>query len=159
MSMLELHNVHAGYDASAVLFGVDLQLQSGQILSLLGRNGMGKSTLIRCMLGLIQPTQGDIRIEGTSIAGWRPDKVARAGIAMVRERRQRVASITVHVHLTAFGTQRNPASTTPFDVDRVYDLFPRVAVRRQDMGDQFSGGEQQMPDIGRALVTNPNLSI
>ena len=159
MSMLELHNVHAGYDASAVLFGVDLQLQSGQILSLLGRNGMGKSTLIRCMLGLIQPTQGDIRIEGTSIAGWRPDKVARAGIAIVPEGRQCFPNLTVHEHLSAFQAQRNPASTTPWDADRVYAMFPRLAERRQNMGNQLSGGEQQMLAIGRALVTNPKLLI
>ncbi|HLS43105.1 MAG TPA: ABC transporter ATP-binding protein [Paenalcaligenes sp.] len=157
--MLELHNVHAGYDASAVLFGVDLQLQSGQILSLLGRNGMGKSTLIRCMLGLIQPTQGDIRIEGTSIAGWRPDKVARAGIAIVPEGRQCFPNLTVHEHLSAFQAQRNPASTTPWDADRVYAMFPRLAERRQNMGNQLSGGEQQMLAIGRALVTNPKLLI
>lgn len=159
MSMLELHNVHAGYDASAVLFGVDLQLQSGQILSLLGRNGMGKSTLIRCMLGLIQPTQGDIRIEGTSIAGWRPDKVARAGIAIVPEGRQCFPNLTVHEHLSAFQAQRNPASTTPWDADRVYAMFPRLAERRQNMGNQLSGGEQQMLAIGRALIGNPRVLL
>src|SRR5690606_23231907 len=152
-------NVHAGYDASAVLFGVDLTLQAGQVLSLLGRNGMGKSTLIRCMLGLIQPTQGDIRIEGVSIAGWRPDKVARAGIAIVPEGRQCFPNLTVHEHLIAFQVKRNPASTVLWDANRVYTMFPRLAERRQNMGNQLSGGEQQMLAIGRALVTNPKLLI
>ena len=158
-SMLDIKNLHAGYGASAVLFGATLQLQVGQVLSLLGRNGMGKSTLIRCILGLLHPTQGEIRFDDKAIAGWRPDKIARAGVAIVPEGRQCFPNLTVHEHLSAFLAHRNADSSGQWDADRVYAMFPRLAERKKNMGNQLSGGEQQMLAIGRALVTNPKLLI
>lgn len=158
-SMLDIKNLHAGYGASAVLFGATLQLQAGQVLSLLGRNGMGKSTLIRCILGLLHPTQGEIRFDDKAIAGWRPDKIARAGVAIVPEGRQCFPNLTVHEHLSAFLAHRNADSSGQWDADRVYAMFPRLAERKKNMGNQLSGGEQQMLAIGRALMTRPRLLL
>lgn len=158
-SMLNINELYAGYDASTVLFGANLQVQAGQVVSLLGRNGMGKSTLIRCVLGLLQPTKGAIEFDGEAIAGWRPDKIARAGVAIVPEGRHCFPNLSVHEHLSVFAAQRNPLATHQWDVSRVYAMFPRLAERSKNMGNQLSGGEQQMLAIGRALVTNPKLLI
>ncbi|MCQ9617224.1 ABC transporter ATP-binding protein [Paenalcaligenes niemegkensis] len=157
--MLNISRLYAGYDASSVLFDVDLELQTGQVLSLLGRNGMGKSTLIRCVLGLISPRQGSIYIDGVCTNGWQPDRIARAGVSIVPEGRQCFPNLTVHEHLSAFSANRNPASTQLWNAERVYHMFPRLAERKNNLGNQLSGGEQQMLAIGRALVTNPKLLI
>lgn len=157
--MLSIEGLYAGYDASTVLLDVNLQVQAGQVVSLLGRNGMGKSTLIRCVLGLLQPQSGSIHFNNESIAGWQPDKIARAGVAIVPEGRHCFPNLSVHEHLSAFSAQRNPLATHQWDISRVYAMFPRLAERSKNMGNQLSGGEQQMLAIGRALVTNPKLLI
>jgi branched-chain amino acid transport system ATP-binding protein len=141
-----------------VLFGVDLQLGPGEIVGLLGRNGMGKTTLVRTVMGLIAPSAGAIEFSGASIAAWPAHRVARLGLALVPEGRQVFGNLSVDEHLSAF--ERNPAAAeSPWTPQRLLDLFPRLAQRRAHLGGQLSGGEQQMLAIARALVTNPRLLI
>lgn len=157
--MLSMRAVESGYGASQVLFGVDLDINAGQVVTLLGRNGMGKSTLLRTMFGQLPLRAGRIRFAGQDIGGWAPDRIARAGLAIVPEGRQCFPNLTVREHLTAFVAARNPDIEAPWTVDRVFALFPRLKERAGNMGNQLSGGEQQMLAIGRALVTNPRLLI
>ncbi|OZI53287.1 ABC transporter ATP-binding protein [Bordetella genomosp. 4] len=157
--MLSMRAVESGYGASQVLFGVDLDISAGQVVTLLGRNGMGKSTLLRTMFGQLPLRAGSIRFAGQDIGGWAPDRIARAGLAIVPEGRQCFPNLTVREHLTAFVAARNPDIEAPWTVDRVFALFPRLKERAGNMGNQLSGGEQQMLAIGRALVTNPRLLI
>ncbi|ARP92829.1 ABC transporter ATP-binding protein [Bordetella genomosp. 9] len=156
--MLELQDVQSGYGPSQVLFGVDLSIRAGEVVTLLGRNGMGKTTLLRTLYGELRLKAGRIRFEGRDVTGWPTDRIARAGIAIVPEGRQCFPNLTVREHLTAFATRR-AAAADPWTPERVFDLFPRLAERARNMGDQLSGGEQQMLAIGRALVTNPRLLI
>ncbi|AOB33937.1 ABC transporter ATP-binding protein [Bordetella sp. H567] len=157
--MLELQGVQSGYGASQVLFGVDLSIGSGEVLTLLGRNGMGKTTLLRTLYGQLPLKAGRIRFDGREIGGWATDRIARAGIAIVPEGRQCFPNLTVREHLTAFATVRGRELPHPWTPERVCALFPRLAERASHMGNQLSGGEQQMLAIGRALVTNPRLLI
>ncbi len=157
--MLETTQLQSGYGASQVLFGVDLFIRSGQVVTVLGRNGMGKTTLLKTILGQLPVRGGDVKFDGQSIAGWNPDRIARAGIAIVPEGRQCFPNLTVAEHLTAFACNRNPKAHKTWTPERVYDFFPRLRERASNMGNQLSGGEQQMLAIGRALVTNPKLLI
>lgn len=157
--MLSMRGVESGYGASQVLFGVDLEIQAGQVVTLLGRNGMGKSTLLKTMFGQLPLRAGRIHFAGQDIGGWTPDRIARAGLAIVPEGRQCFPNLTVREHLTAFVAARNPRIAEPWTVERVFGLFPRLKERASNMGNQLSGGEQQMLAIGRALVTNPRLLI
>jgi branched-chain amino acid transport system ATP-binding protein len=127
-------------------------------MGLLGRNGMGNTTLIRSLLGIKSPQAGSVRFEGTEITGHSSDKIARMGLAVVPEGRQVFPNLSVDEHLTAFAARRNGAAQ-PWTPESVYALFPRLAERKKNMGNQLSGGEQQMLAIGRALVTNPKLLI
>jgi branched-chain amino acid transport system ATP-binding protein len=156
--LLRVQALHAGYGRTPVLFGVDLQLGPGEIVGLLGRNGMGKTTLVRTVMGLIAPSAGAIEFSGVSIAAWPAHRVARLGLALVPEGRQVFGNLTVDEHLSAF--ERNSAETkSPWTPQRLLELFPRLAQRRAHLGGQLSGGEQQMLAIARALVTNPRLLI
>ena len=156
--LLEVRGLHAGYGASEVLFGVDLSVGAGEIVGVLGRNGMGKTTLVRCIMGLLRPGAGEISFAGRSIGGLAPNRVARAGIGLVPEGRQVFPNLSVLEHLTAFA--RRPADGDGrWTVERALELFPRLQQRRGHMGNQLSGGEQQMLAIARALVTNPRLLI
>jgi branched-chain amino acid transport system ATP-binding protein len=157
--MLELEDVHSGYGPSQVLFGVDLSVDAGEVVTLLGRNGMGKTTLLRTLYGQLPMKAGRIRFQGKDISGWSTDRIARAGIAIVPEGRQCFPNLTVREHLTAFARRGPDGATEPWTPDRVCALFPRLAERAGNMGNQLSGGEQQMLAIGRALVTNPRLLI
>lgn len=157
--MLSMRAVESGYGASQVLFGVDLEISAGQVVTLLGRNGMGKSTLLRTMFGQLPLRAGQIQFAGQDIGGWTSDRIARAGLAIVPEGRQCFPNLTVREHLTAFAATRNPDMREPWTVERVFTLFPRLKERANNMGNQLSGGEQQMLAIGRALVTNPRLLI
>src|SRR5215208_4964023 len=156
-SLLEVIGVQAGYDALPVLFGVDLAIKPGEAATLLGRNGMGKTTTVRCIVGLLKPTSGMIRFEGRRIDGWTADRIGRAGIALVPEGRRIFPNLSVRENLIAFAAHRGAG--TPWTLERVYSLFPRLAERADNMGSQLSGGEQQMLAIGRALMTNPKLLI
>ncbi len=158
MALLEVRGLDAGYGASQVLFGLDLTVESGEAVTLLGRNGMGKTTTVRAVLGLLASSAGCIRFRGERIERWSADRIARAGIALVPEGRQIFPNLSVEENLTAFRANRN-ASAAPWDLQRVYDMFPRLRERRRNMGNQLSGGEQQMLAIGRALMTNPHLLV
>jgi branched-chain amino acid transport system ATP-binding protein len=157
--MLHAHHIQSGYGQSQVLFDVSLEIRRGEVVALLGRNGMGKSTLVRTLFGQLPLMAGTLSFEGESIAGWASDRIARLGLAIVPEGRQCFPNLTVREHLTAFAAHRNPEITEPWDVERVFEIFPRLRERARNMGNQLSGGEQQMLAIGRALVTNPKLLV
>ncbi len=156
--LLEVEGVQAGYDGLPVLFGVDLAIEPGEAVALLGRNGMGKSTTVRCIVGLTRPTAGAIRLEGRRIDGWTADRIGRAGIALVPEGRRIFANLSVRENLVAFASDRGGGAPS-WTLQRIYALFPRLAARASNMGFELSGGEQQMLAIGRALMTNPRLLI
>ena len=162
MSLLEVADLQLAYGQSQVLFGLDLEIAEGEVATLLGRNGMGKSSTLRAVCGLSPAPSGilggSIRFSGGDIAGWTPDRIARAGIALVPEGRQIFPNLSVRENLVAFAANRR-GSPAPWTLDRVFALFPRLAERQQNMGNQLSGGEQQMLAIGRALMTNPRLLI
>ncbi|MDX9861571.1 MAG: ABC transporter ATP-binding protein [Rhodospirillales bacterium] len=156
--MLELVGVETFYGPSQVLFGVDLAIESGEVVTLMGRNGMGKTTTVRSIMGLLAPRRGTIRFAGRDVTGLRSHKVARLGIGYVPEGRQVFPNLTVRENLTA--TAANHAGVArPWTVDRVFGLFPRLAERAGQYGRTLSGGEQQMLAIGRALMTNPVFMI
>ena len=157
-SLLEIRGLEVAYGASQVLFGIDLTMAEGEAATLLGRNGMGKTTTLRALCGLEPARAGSIRFLGEEITGWRPDRIGRAGIALVPEGRQCFPNLTVDEHLVAFFANRRQVAE-PWTPARVYALFPRLAERKRNLGNQLSGGEQQMLAIGRALVTNPRLLI
>ncbi|MFY9135999.1 ABC transporter ATP-binding protein [Zwartia sp.] len=157
--MLHAHQLQSGYGLSQVLFEVSLDIQRGEVVALLGRNGMGKSTLIKTLFGQLPLSAGTLTFEGQNIAGWPSDRIARLGLAIVPEGRQCFPNLTVKEHLTAFVAHRNPEIREPWDVEKVFEMFPRLRERARNMGNQLSGGEQQMLAIGRALVTNPKLLV
>ncbi|HYL17321.1 MAG TPA: ABC transporter ATP-binding protein [Burkholderiales bacterium] len=156
--LLQATGLEAAYGTSQVLFGIDLELQRGDVATLLGRNGMGKTTTIRALLGLTPPRAGAVRLRGERIEGLRADQIARRGVALVPEGRQIFPNLTVRENLLAFADRRASA-TTRWTLERVLALFPSLAARTRHMGNQLSGGEQQMLAIGRALMTNPDLLI
>jgi len=156
--LLAVRGLCAAYGSAPVLHGVDLQVHGGEAVALLGRNGMGKTTLVRALMGIVAPSAGELRFAGESIAGQPAHRIARRGIALVPEGRQVFANLTVIEHLSAF-TRRNADGATPWQAPQVFALFPRLAERRDHWAQQLSGGEQQMLAIGRALVTNPRLLI
>ena len=158
VSLLSCENLHAGYGASQVLFGLNFSIAEGEVVGLLGRNGMGKSTTIKNIVGLIKPTQGRVVWSGRELNPLAPDAIARLGIAIVPEGRQCYPNLTVKEHLLAFASNRSN-SGKPWTIERIYNLFPRLAERSRNLGGQLSGGEQQMLAIGRALSTNPRLLI
>ena len=157
--MLSMKNIQSGYGLSQVLFDVSLEIAVGEVVAVLGRNGMGKSTLVRTLFGQLALQAGSLQVDGQDIAGWSTDRIARLGLAIVPEGRQCFPNLTVREHLTAFAAQRNAASVQQWDVERVFAMFPRLRERAGNMGNQLSGGEQQMLAIGRALVTNPRLLV
>ena len=156
--LLQVRGLHSGYAGAPVLFDVELDVGKGEIVGLIGRNGMGKTTLVRSILGLLRPSAGQLHFDGHPLAGLPVHRIARLGIALVPEGRQVFPNLSVAEHLSAF-VRASPEGSKAWDVDRVFALFPRLAERRQHMGNQLSGGEQQMLAIGRALVTNPKLLI
>ncbi len=157
-ALLEIEGLEAGYGGAQVLFGVSLTVAAGEIATLLGRNGMGKTTTIRSLLGLLRPGAGRIRFDGADITGLPPYRVAQAGIGLVPEGRQIFPTLTVEENLVATAADRFRRAA-PWTLDRVYAVFPRLAERRRHRGSQLSGGEQQMLAIGRALMTNPKLLV
>lgn len=153
--LLSVSNLHAGYGNAEVLFGIDLDLPEGQVTTLMGRNGMGKSTTVRCLMGLLKPSGGTVLVNGEDLTGEPPYRIAQAGLGLVPEGRLVFPSLTVSENLLA--TARPvPGGWTE---EKVFEAFPRLAERRRNLGFQLSGGEQQMLAIGRALMTNPALLI
>ena len=151
--LLRVRGLRAGYGESVVIDGIDLSLDEGQSLALLGRNGTGKTTLLATLVGVTRYRGGSIELDGRAIAPLRADQRAAAGLGWVPQERNIWKSLTVEENLTAV------ARTGPWTPARVFELFPRLRERRGNLGTQLSGGEQQMLAIGRALVTNPHLLI
>ena len=156
--LLEVADLEARYDRSQVLHGVSFSLKEGEIITLLGRNGMGKSTSLKCVMGLLPVYKGSIRFAGEAVNAKPAFEVARLGIGLVPEGRQIFPTLTVEENLRATAANRHKLPS-PYDLARVYEFFPRLKERRANMGNQLSGGEQQMLAIGRALMTNPKLLI
>ena len=156
--LLEVVKLQTAYGASQVLYGVDLAVDAGQMVTLLGRNGMGKTTTVRSIMGLTRAQGGAISFRGKRIEREAPDRIARLGIALVPEGRQIFPNLTVLEHLVAFAENRSQRAQ-PWTPAGVFELFPNLQERADNMGNQLSGGEQQMLAIGRALVTNPHLLI
>jgi branched-chain amino acid transport system ATP-binding protein len=155
--MLVVSNLAAGYGPAQVLFDVSFSISSGEVVTLLGRNGMGKTTTIRTLMGLLPTRSGGAAFEGLSLAGLPSYRIAQAGLGLVPEGRQVFPTLTVEENLIATAASRFGAPR--WTLRPVYELFPRLAERRSNMGNQLSGGEQQMLAIGRALMTNPKLLI
>jgi branched-chain amino acid transport system ATP-binding protein len=151
--LLTIEQLSAGYGEAVVLSGVSLSLMEGQALALLGRNGMGKTTLINTIVGVTHYFGGTIALDGTDITRLRPDQRAHIGIGWVPQERNIFKSLTVHENLTAV------AQPGRWTAEKVYALFPRLDERRQNLGNQLSGGEQQMLAVGRALVLNPRVIL
>ena len=156
--LLDCRAIAAGYGASQVLFGIDISIQAGEVVSLLGRNGMGKSTTVKTIVGSLAALSGEVFFAGKTVSGMKPDAIARMGMALVPEGRRCFPNLTVREHLLCFADNRNGLKDG-WTLDRIYGVFPRLKERAQNMGNQLSGGEQQMLAIGRALSTNPRLLI
>ena len=156
--MLTVDDVETSYGPSQVLFGVSLAVGAGEVVTLLGRNGMGKTTTVRSIMGLVRPHAGAIALDGVAITGLPSHKVARAGIGLVPEGRQIFPNLSVRENLVATAANRS-ANARPWTLERVFALFPALCERRAHMGDRLSGGEQQMLAIARALMTNPRLLV
>ena len=157
-SLLQIENLQAAYGRSQVLFGVNLEIYSGTVVSLLGRNGMGKTTTIRSLLGITQASSGRVLFSGREVQQWPAYRISRLGIGLVPEGRQIFPLLTVRENLLATAANRHNLNSA-WDLKKVYDLFPILQDRRDQLGKSLSGGEQQMLAIGRALMTNPKLLI
>src|SRR5215217_568780 len=151
--LLKLQHVSAGYGEAVVISKIDLSLKPGESLAVLGRNGTGKTTLLNTIIGVTRHRGGTIRLADRDLTGARPDTRAHAGIGWVPQERNIFKSLTVEENLTAVARQG------PWNVARVYEMFPRLRERRSNLGNQLSGGEQQMLAVGRALVLNPRLIL
>jgi branched-chain amino acid transport system ATP-binding protein len=154
--MLAVERLQAGYGPTPVLFDISLTVAAGEVVTLLGRNGMGKTTTIHAIMGLIQATSGEVRFEGRSLARLPSYRIAQCGLGLVPEGRQIFPTLTARENLVATASTRFGERWT---LERIYALLPRLAERRDHLGSQLSGGEQQMLAIGRALMTNPKLLI
>jgi branched-chain amino acid transport system ATP-binding protein len=155
--MLSVAHLQASYGAAQVLFDISFEIGAGEVVTLLGRNGMGKTTTVKSIMGLVRPQGGSIRFDDLALENLPPYRVAQAGIGLVPEGRQIFPTLTVEENLVATAAARSgPARWT---LERIYALFPRLKERRANFGTQLSGGEQQMLAIGRALMTNPKLVI
>ncbi len=157
-ALLRIEGLETAYGASQVLFGLALEIRAGEVATLLGRNGMGKTTTVRSIMGLTPARGGAITFRGERIERRAADAIARAGVALVPEGRQIFPNLTVRENLVAFADNRCGARE-PWTLERVFALFPGLQERADNMGNQLSGGEQQMLAIGRALMTNPHLLI
>jgi branched-chain amino acid transport system ATP-binding protein len=156
--LLEVENLETVYGASQVLFGISFKINPGEAVCLLGRNGMGKTTTVRSIMGLTRARAGAITFRGRRIERESADRIARLGIALVPEGRQIFPNLSVRENLVAFAGNRS-GRADPWTPERVFDLFSNLKKRQNHFGNQLSGGEQQMLAIGRALVTNPHLLI
>jgi branched-chain amino acid transport system ATP-binding protein len=156
--LLEVAEVETSYGRSRVLFGISLAVAAGEVVSLMGRNGMGKTTTVRSIMGLTPPAAGSIRFAGVELAALPSYRIAKLGLGLVPEGRQIFPNLTARENLLATAANHGSARDA-WTLDKVFALFPRLAERAGSMGNLLSGGEQQMLAIGRALMTNPRLLI
>jgi branched-chain amino acid transport system ATP-binding protein len=157
--VIEIRELHTYRGLNYVLQGVALDIPDGECTVLLGRNGMGKTTLVHTIMGLLRPRGGSVRIDGTDVVGQPPFAIARRGVALVPQGRRVFPSLTAEENLTLGARPPRAGDSAPWTLDRVYELFPNLGQRRRHRGNQLSGGEQQMLAIGRALLTNPRLLL
>ena len=155
--MLRVEKLAAAYGPAQVLFDITFTVNDGEVVTLIGRNGMGKTTTIFALMGLVPPSSGTASFDGTSLVGLPPYAIAQAGIGLVPEGRQIFPTLSVEENLIATGAAR--FGKAQWTLERVYQFFPSLAARKSNMGNELSGGEQQMLAIGRALMTNPKLLI
>ncbi len=156
--MLSIKQLRANYGTSQALFDINLSIEAGQVATLLGRNGMGKTTTIHSVMGIVKPTGGTVTFEGVSLVGLPSFKIANLGIGLVPEGRQIFPNLTVRENLVAIASN-HLGLDQPWSSERILAMFPELATRLSSMGNLLSGGEQQMLAIGRALMTNPRLLI
>jgi branched-chain amino acid transport system ATP-binding protein len=156
--MLSVSGLQSAYGPSQVLFDVELGVGEGEVVTLLGRNGMGKTTTVRSIMGLLKPSAGTVQFTGREVSGATPETVARLGVGLVPEGRQTFPTLTVRENLVATASNRLKRQN-PWTLERVYALFPRLGERAGQAAGTLSGGEQQMLAVGRALMTNPKLLI
>ena len=156
--MLTVRGLQAAYGASQVLFGIDFGVKAGEVVMLLGRNGMGKTTTVRTIMGILPRKTGEVQLDGERIDGLPSYQVAQRGLGLVPEGRQIFPTLTVRENLVATAANRL-RSSDPWTTDKIFTLFPQLAARARALGGTLSGGEQQMLAIGRALMTNPRLLI
>jgi len=155
MSLLEVNGLNAYYADSHILFDVSLHVESQEVVALLGRNGAGKSTTLKSLMGVVTPRSGSVRLDGAELAGRKSHAIARAGMQLVHEERRIFGSLSVEENLVLAGFTARPA----WPLERVYELFPRLKERRRSRGTDLSGGEQQMLAIARALLRSPKLLL
>ena len=159
--MIEVKDIHSYYGKSHILHGVSLELKQGELVCLLGRNGVGKSTTLKSIMGIVRPTQGSIRFDGKELVGSQPYQIARLGVGYVPEDRRIFKSLTVHENLL-MGTQKAKNSGSAervWTIDKIYEIFPNLRERRSNKGSHLSGGEQQMLTVARTLMGNPKLIL
>jgi branched-chain amino acid transport system ATP-binding protein len=159
--MIVVKDIHSYYGKSHILHGVSLELKQGELVCLLGRNGVGKSTTLKSIMGIVRPTQGSIRFDGKELVGSQPYQIARLGVGYVPEDRRIFKSLTVHENLL-MGTQKaknSGAAERVWTIDKIYDIFPNLRERRSNKGSHLSGGEQQMLTVARTLMGNPKLIL
>jgi branched-chain amino acid transport system ATP-binding protein len=156
--MLRVRDLEAFYGASQALFGMELSVDAGEVVTLMGRNGMGKTTTVHAVLGLVETRRGVVEFDGVRVDDMASFRIARLGLGLVPEGRQIFPNLTVRENLLAAAANRS-ARANPWTIERAFEFFPRLAERQRNMGNQLSGGEQQMLAVGRALMTNPKLLI
>ena len=157
MALLEVHDIHTSYGAIKALRGISLHVEHGQVVSLIGANGAGKSTALNTISGMLKPTSGRITFNGTDITGWRADRVTGLGLVQVPEGRQIIAPMTVYENLLIGAYRRTDRAAVQRDIDGIFAQFPRLHERRDQRAGSLSGGEQQMLAVGRALMMRPRL--
>ena len=157
--LLQVQGLKASYGNSQALFDVSFEIAEGEVVTLLGRNGMGRSTTVKCLFGMLAPQAGEIHVAGQRIDTMASHRIARLGLALVPEGRQVFPNLSVRENLIATARPGLSTASAPWTLSRVYAFFPRLAERRDNLGSQLSGGEQQMLAIGRALMTNPRLLV
>jgi len=158
MALLEVSKIHTYYGRSHILFDVSFSVEKGEVVSLLGRNGAGKSTTFRSIIGLTPPQEGEVRFRGERISGLRPYQICRQGVGFVPEDRRCFPDLTVRENLEV-AARREKEVSSPWTIERLFGLFPGLRAREKNLGSQLSGGEQQMLTIARTLMTNPDLLL
>jgi branched-chain amino acid transport system ATP-binding protein len=155
MSLLEVSGLHSYYGDSHILFGVSLRVERNEVVALLGRNGAGKSTTLKSLMGVVKPRAGSVRLDGVEIAGMKSHAIAKAGVQLVHEERRIFGTLTVEENLALAGL----SAPDRWPLARIYDIFPRLHQRRTSRGTDLSGGEQQMLALGRALIRDPKIIL